>query len=184
MKKTFLSLLIFFCFFTLGYSQHARSGIFIGGDYVKGPFYEGYAFDYAIVTGPNFFFGGFDVNAAGLPIDSKYETDSSWDTILLVGGDLLAGLSLKLGPIKPYVAAGLGLFIAGDFDKFGDTASSSSSTTTSTEPGSVLIGFQAEAMAGLDIIMSFFSVGAVYKLKYMYGAGYTDSYGITLGLVF
>lgn len=187
MKKTFLSLLIFFSIFAFGYSEHARGGMFIGADYIKGPFYEGYGFDYTIVAGSGFFFGGFDADVAGLTIDSKYQTPSSWDTIMTISGDLLAGLSIKIGPFKPYVSAGLGMFIAGNLDSFLDSSSTSSSysSNSGSEDLSTLIGLQVEAMGGFDFSLSnVFGIGAVYKLKYMYGAGFTDSYGITLGLVF
>ena len=189
MKKAFLSLLVFFSIFTFGYSEHARNDLLIGADYIKGPFYEGYGFDFTIVAGSGFFFGGFDADVAGLTIDSKYQTPSSWNSIMFVSGDLLAGLSLKLGPFKPYVCAGLGLFVAGDLDTFLDSSSSSSGSSYSSSSGSddlsTLIGLQAEAMGGFDFIFSnAFCIGAVYKLKYMYGAGFTDSYGITLGFGF
>ena len=189
MKKAFLSLLIFFSIFTFGYSEHARNDLLIGADYIKGPFYEGYGFDFPIVAGSGFFFGGMDVDVAGLTIDSKYQTPSSWETVMTISGDLLAGLSLKLGPFKPYVCAGLGLFVAGNLDTFLDSSSSSSSYNSSYNSSddlvSTLIGLQAEAMGGFDFIFSnAFCIGAVYKLKYMYGAGFTDSYGITLGFGF
>lgn len=190
MKKLILSLFIFCGLVTFGFSQsqHARCGMFFGGEYVKGPFYEGGAVDFSIVAGSGFIFGGFDFNIADGFVDTKYATDTSWNSIMLMGADLLSGVSVKIGPIKPYISAGLGLYIADDFDKVSESSSSSSSSYGSgggsnSEPA--VVGFQAEAMAGVDFtFLEVFGIGAVYKIKYMYGGGFSDTLGITLGIVF
>ena len=45
-------------------------------------------------------------------------------------------------------------------------------------------GFSFTATAGCDFIMKNFSLGGYYRLRYLKGAGWIDSYGVAAGFRF
>ena len=147
-------------------SQRARSGLFSDLVYVNGPFYEGAGASFSILGGGDNFFAGFD-NDYFIPyIKSEYSHSRSWDQFYGWSADFVVGYSLRIGFIRPYLAAGIGGFVIGNEELF-DTD---------------LYGFQFETITGADVCFSIFSAGFVYKLKYLYGAGYVDNYGVSFGL--
>ena len=183
MKKLFLLIVIFCSILSFGFTQHARSGMYCGINTVKGPFYEGNTIDLSILGGSSMLFGGFDFAVSDVSIDNRYITSTSWEPIILATGDLVTGLSFKIGPLKPFVSSGIGFFLASDFTTTTSSTSYSSSSTTATK--TPFMGLHAEVVGGIDLcLFNLFSVGAQYKLSYMYGAGFTDSYGITVGLIY
>ena len=78
------------------------------------------------------------------------------------------GYSLTIGAFKPYVAVGIGGYSAG--------------TKKDIEENEVF-GLHLEGMTGIDLCFNILSLGFVYKIKYLHGAGYVDNIGGSIGLI-
>ena len=157
----------------------ARTGMFVDLSYMQGPFFDGWEAYCSISGGKDVIFAGYDF---GIDIDkvlSKYNTSSYDKSALSLFGDVILGASFRLGFFMPYGYLGAGLYLLSNIDSSYSSSSSSSSSDDSTK-----VGFHAEAVTGLDLIFGNISIGAIYKLKYMYGGGFTDCYGISAGLTF
>ena len=171
MKKLIAALFVFCSLMALGFSEsyHARRGLFLDVDTIHGSFYDGFGLTFTSVGGLGLTFYGFDISAGQIFIQDNYKTDSTCADPDFVSGNFLVGLSLKLGPIKPYITGGIGGCIISDQDN----------------PDYCLVGLLAEGIGGVDLcLFDILSIGACYKIKFMYGAGFTESYSITTGIIF
>ncbi|MCR5188490.1 MAG: hypothetical protein K6C97_06100 [Treponema sp.] len=148
-------------------SQESRRGLFIDIAYLNGSFYQGMDLNFSALFGTKVFFLGFDIDAAYPVIKDEYKTSSTWSDFYLFDVHFVMGLSLKLLFVKPYVSAGIGYYMIGE-DKMLDKD---------------LIGLSLEGAAGVDLNLGVYSIGFVYKIKYLYGAGFANTTGISLGLV-
>ena len=149
------------------FKQEAREGVFMDISYMNGPFYNGVDLGFSIMSGGRNIFAGADLDYCTSDIKSEYALSSSWDEFHFISMDFILGASLSLGLFKPYVAAGIGGFFIGEYDIYDKD----------------FFGAHFEGIAGIDLYLSFVSVGFVYKLKYAYGAGFIDNIGMSAGVV-
>lgn len=149
------------------FKPKARNGLFTDLSYMHGPFYNGVDLSFSILSGGKFWFGGLDLDLGYVFIDPSYNSYSSWSEFDYTAVGVLLGYSLSLGPVKPYAAAGLGWYGFSQDELF----------------DSDIYGVQLEGIAGVDVKFDNYSIGFVYKIKYLYGSGYVDFSGLSLGIV-
>jgi len=148
-------------------SQEARRGLFLESTYLNGPFYQGVDINLSAMIGGKFFFAGVDMDLAYPQIKSEYTSISDWSSFYISNIDAILGCSVKLLILKPYLAFGIGRYSISNEKMYDDKIS----------------GLLLEGIAGMDLCLGSYSLGVVYKLKYLYGAGFVDTYGFSLGLI-
>ncbi|MCR4579494.1 MAG: hypothetical protein K5681_04015 [Treponema sp.] len=149
-------------------SQEARRGIFMDISYMNGPFYQGTNLNFALLLGGKFIFAGFDMDIAFPMIKPDYYSYNSWSEFYIFDANFVLGNSIKFGFIRPYTAFGIGMHGIGQ-EELLDTN---------------IRGIHLEAMAGIDLTWDMYSIGAIYRLKYLYGAGFVDTIGMSFGIVY
>ena len=158
---------------TYDYSSDIVS-VFLNMGYAKGAFFKGFDFDTSIVAHlGRFVFLGGDIDAMFTKVSSGLSVDISGakpasDSINFLDFNFLLGLQYKFKYVRPYTDVAAGYY----FSMLKNSVESPPS------------GFSFGTRVGLDFIINKFSIGASYKLMYLYGSGWVDVYSGGVGFSF
>ncbi len=143
-----------------------RRGIFADITYLNGSLYQGMNLNFSILSGGKHVFFGVDLDIGFPWIKDTYRTIYSWSSFFLFDANFVLGFSFNIFFLRPYAAAGIGYYTIGRDSLFGRD----------------VYGLSLEGITGLDLCLGAYSVGAVYRIKFLYGSGFANSMGVSLGI--
>jgi len=147
-------------------SQKPRRGIFADITYLNGPFYQGMNLNLSALVGGKIIFLGVDVDLGFPWIKDEYKTNNSWSNFYLFDANFVMGLSFNVFFLRPYAAVGLGYYTIGRDEMLGKD----------------IFGLSLEGIGGVDLCIGSYSLGAVYRIKFLYGSGFSNALGVSLGI--
>lgn len=147
--------------------QVGRNALIEDIGYMNSSLYTGMDYDTKLYLGYKNVFLGAEVNV--IPVKIKPEYLSTQTSGSFFGASLLFGSSITLGIVRPYIECGGGVFYTNKSDE------------DSTDD---LFGWDAQFVGGFDLLMKNFGLGCFYKLKYFFGAGWSDCYGGSIEILF
>lgn len=159
--------------FDFGEYQKSKKGAYLNIGYAEGRFFEGTILgaEYYHWGGANWFLGG-DLDVIFTQIEPKYRhennsygNDTEAKEINFFDLNAVAGASFNLWRLRPYASLGLGGYFS-TIDHPKENAPS---------------GLSLEVCAGLDFTFEHLVIGAKYKLKYLMGSGFLDTYMLSAG---
>ncbi len=146
-------------------SSRPRRGLYCDLNYLHGPFYDGFDVNLSALGGSSFWYGGLDCDLGYAVIPASYSPNSDWANFHYIAAGFVVGTAVTIGPLTPYAAVGLGGY----------------SFSEDEEYDAGILGLQVQGMVGADVQYAGFTLGLVYRIKYLYGAGYLDSTGVSFG---
>lgn len=147
-------------------SPKPRRGLFADITYLNGPLYQGMNLNCSVLTGGQVVFFGIDADLGFPWIKGEYINPNSWSNFYLFDVNLILGVSFNILFLRPYAAVGIGYYSIGH-NKLSDND---------------IYGLSLETLTGLDICLGPYSIGGVYRLKFLYGSGFSNAMGVSLGI--
>ena len=154
------------------YDQSSRAtGLYFDFGRADGAFFDGFDVGMNLYFGGTNFFGGFGASALFANLKDEYISGPVLRDFNIVNLNAFIGGSFTFHFLRPYLEAGVGYYFSNPMG---------SRNSTEDMPN----GFSFTATAGCDFIMKNFSLGGYYRLRYLKGAGWIDSYGVAAGFRF